>query len=141
MIDQTLTRDLASLFELKRQIFLRCLGAQLQFRFPSSLCPNQHLNLHRAYCQLCTSLVLLYPSFISLCRSFCAAPLSLCSWSRYALLQPCGFSFPSSFYPLGATLLTRKPIPTLSPTNIHLMTCNRLGSRYRLALSRDPSRA
>lgn len=49
------------------------------------------------------------------------------------------FPFPSSFSPLGATLLTRKAIPTLSPTNTHVMTCNRLGSRYGLALSGSPA--
>lgn len=47
-------------------------------------------------------------------------------------------SFPASFSPLGATRLTRKPIPKLSPTNTHVMTCNQLRSRYGLGLSNTP---
>lgn len=48
-------------------------------------------------------------------------------------------SFPHPFSPHGAIRLTRTPIPKLSPTNTHVMTCNRLGSRYRLALSNTPA--
>lgn len=48
-------------------------------------------------------------------------------------------SFLSSFPPLGATRLTRKPIPKLSPTNTHVMTCNQLRSTYGLALSNTPA--
>lgn len=127
-------------------------GAWLQFRFTSSLCLSQHLNPQHIYCPARSRLNLLTGLFISVC------PLSQ-SWFSVSTLyssmrlhvpavrkaMPCcnvvdHFSFPSSFSPLGATLLTRKPIPTLLLTNIHVMTCNQLRSPYRLALSSKPAK-
>lgn len=133
---------------MNHQICLCCLGAWLQFRFTASLRLSQLLNAQHIYCPMRPALNLLTGSFTShLCFLFpsCASPCDCKPLQSERLCMPCcntvdHFSFPSSFSPLGATLLTRKPIPTLLLTNIHVMTCNRLRSRYGLTLSSNPAK-
>lgn len=120
---KTEKRDLVSLCKLKHHVWI-ALG--LQFRFQSSLCLSQHLNIHNILRHLMfqsdfvtsnlnTSLFQHIHIFVCVC--VCSV-LHFLQASAVRMATLCWnlvdhFSFPSSFPPLGATLLTRKPIPSV----------------------------